>query len=388
MTAATPINSPRSKGKRAACRRKGPVARCHRGTCGSAIGTFVAEPPFVSICFSPGFALDASPRGQLLAYANVARARIRRAADRGRTAQREARGAGARAPHGPDGATVLVPQCRARAARRVAGRDRPAPADGRPHRLAHRGRPGPPRPGADLAGRPRPPRAARPAHAGGHQAGGEDRAGRRLRPLRPGPGDVTPGAGRAPGLAANGDREPRPVRGGAHRRPCGEGHMIAALLALVAAARVVTLDDALQTARERQPQLRQARANTQAAGARARESLAPLLPQLNATAGYQRTTAHGIERPGFVTVTDQPGTFNSFSNSINLSQLIFDFGAGPNRWNAAKAQADAQAATERATALQVDFTVRSAYFDARANRALLQVARDNLANVQKHLLQT
>jgi outer membrane protein len=151
---------------------------------------------------------------------------------------------------------------------------------------------------------------------------------------------------------------------------------------------VVTLDDALQTARERQPQLRQARANTQAAGARARESLAPLLPQLNATAGYQRTTAHGIERPGFVTVTDQPGTFNSFSDSINLSQLIFDFGAGPNRWNAAKAQADAQAATERATALQVDFTVRSAYFDARANRALLQVARDNLANVQKHLLQT
>lgn len=164
--------------------------------------------------------------------------------------------------------------------------------------------------------------------------------------------------------------------------------MIAALLALLAAAQVVTLDEAVQSAREHQGQLRQARASTQAAEARSRQSLAPLLPQLSATAGYQRSTAHGIERPGFVTVTDQPGTFNSFSDSVNLSQLIFDFGSQPNRWRAAKAQADAQAANERATALSVDFNVRAAYFDARANRALLQVARDNLANLQKHLLQT
>jgi len=45
--------------------------------------------------------------------------------------------------------------------------------------------------------------------------------------------------------------------------------MIAALLALLAASRVLTLDDALQTARQRQPQLRQARANSLAADARA-----------------------------------------------------------------------------------------------------------------------
>ncbi len=164
--------------------------------------------------------------------------------------------------------------------------------------------------------------------------------------------------------------------------------MIAALLTLLAAAQVVTLDEAVQSARERQPQLRQARANTQAAGARASQSLAPLLPQLNATAGYQRSTAHGIQRPGIATVTDQPGTFNSFSDTVNLSQLIFDFGSQPNRWRAAKALADAQAGNERATALQVDFTVRAAYFDARANRALLQVARNNLANLEKHLYQT
>ena len=44
--------------------------------------------------------------------------------------------------------------------------------------------------------------------------------------------------------------------------------MIAAALALLAAAQVITLDQAVQTAREQQPQLRQARANTAAADAR------------------------------------------------------------------------------------------------------------------------
>ena len=168
--------------------------------------------------------------------------------------------------------------------------------------------------------------------------------------------------------------------------------MMNAAFALLAAARIVTLDEAVESAREHQPQLRQARANTAAAGARSSEALSPLLPKLSATAGYQRTTANAITRPGFPSIGTGPAhskfdTFNSFSDSISLSQLIFDFGSQPNRWRAAKAQADAQAATERATALQVDFNVRAAYFNARANRALVQVARENLDNITRHLEQ-
>src|SRR2546422_3511912 len=172
--------------------------------------------------------------------------------------------------------------------------------------------------------------------------------------------------------------------------------MMNAAFALFAAARIVTLDEAVQSAREHQPQIRQARANTAAAGARASQALAPLLPQLSATAGYQRTTANAITRPGAPSVGPAGSlgathskfdTFNSFSDSINLSQLVFDFGSQPNRWRAARAQADAQAATERATALQVDFNVRSAYFTARANRALAQVARETLDNLTRHLQQ-
>jgi outer membrane protein len=167
--------------------------------------------------------------------------------------------------------------------------------------------------------------------------------------------------------------------------------MIASVLALLAAARIITLDEALQTARERQPQLRQARANSVAADARAGQAFSALLPQVSATANYLRTTANAITSPGSFNVLQRGGsefaTFNSFSDNISASQLIFDFGAQPNRWRAAKALAEAQVASERATALTVDFNVRFAFFDARANQALVQVARDNLANLQKHLEQ-
>jgi len=169
--------------------------------------------------------------------------------------------------------------------------------------------------------------------------------------------------------------------------------------ALLSAGRVVTLEEALRSAREKQPQLRQARAAAEAASARAREAFAPMLPQLTATAGYQRTTANRIERPGSTgtlglcvpsaTQSCSPWTtYNSWQDNVSATQLLWDWGGAPYKWKAAEAQADALVAQERVTALQVDFTVRSAYFDARANKALVQVAQDTLKNQLQHLRQT
>lgn len=158
-------------------------------------------------------------------------------------------------------------------------------------------------------------------------------------------------------------------------------------LALVLAARVVTLDDAVQSAREHQPQLRQARAGTAAAEARTREALAPLLPQLGATGSYNRRISGGGQP--FITSSGASSSANhSWSDSVTAQMTVFDFFSTIDRFRSAGAAADAQAATERATALQIDFNVRSAFFDARARRALVQVARDNLANTEKHLRQT
>ena len=167
-------------------------------------------------------------------------------------------------------------------------------------------------------------------------------------------------------------------------------------LALLAAARIVTLEEALASAREHQPQLHQARATAAAADARAGQALAPLLPQLNASASYLRTTANSIARPGSSgtqgacpagQVCSPWRTFNAYSDQIGLSQLIFDFGGAPSRLSAARANAQAAQESERAALLTLELNVRQAYFDARANRALVKVAEESLANLNRHLAQ-
>ena len=170
------------------------------------------------------------------------------------------------------------------------------------------------------------------------------------------------------------------------------------LAALLAAGRILTLEEAVHTARQSQPQLREARANTDAAVARADEARAPLLPQLNGTAQYLRTNSR-IATGATTTATGAPvttaigttGTFdfhNNWNGNLALTQLIYDFGGTIDRWKAAKAQADAQRSTELATILASDFTVRSTFFLTRADKALLQVAQDTLDQQIKHRQQT
>jgi len=173
-----------------------------------------------------------------------------------------------------------------------------------------------------------------------------------------------------------------------------------ALLALAVAApamppRVLTLDQALETARAHQPLLRQAAASTQAALARSDEAMAPLLPQVSGTADYQRSTANFTSRPGSLPSQFSGGagagswnTYNFFNLGLNASQLLYDFGQSRSRWRSAQATAAAQGDTERSTVQQVLFNVRAAYYQARAANGLVKVATDTLANQEKHLQQT
>jgi outer membrane protein len=165
--------------------------------------------------------------------------------------------------------------------------------------------------------------------------------------------------------------------------------------ALLSAARIVSLEEALHTAREHQPQMRQAHANTNAAEARADESRAALLPQLNATAQYQRTTANNAASPGLAGAGNGRcnsagcwATYNFWSANVSLTQLIYDFQFTIDKYRASKAQADAQRATELAVGLGVDFTVRQTYFLARADKALMKVAQDTLDDQMRHRQQT
>jgi outer membrane protein len=166
--------------------------------------------------------------------------------------------------------------------------------------------------------------------------------------------------------------------------------------ALASAARprpILTLDEAINTTKTSQWQLRQAHENTLVAKAQADEARAPLLPQLTGVSyTYERTTANFQPHPGFSSVVASPSsswkTYNYVNFNGTLSQLVWDFGYTLEGWRAAKDHALSQQETERYTALQVLFTVRTAYFTARANKDLVEVAEQTLADENAHLNQT
>jgi outer membrane protein len=166
--------------------------------------------------------------------------------------------------------------------------------------------------------------------------------------------------------------------------------LLALLLAQAAPARVLALEEAQRVAQERQPQLRAARAGTQAAEGRVEQSRAGLLPQLSATGGYERTTTNYLFRPGGVIRASQDTSWSSvnyWDSSVTLSQLLWDFGQTSDRWRSTQASARATADQERATVQQIILLVRTAFFNAIAFKELLAVARETLANQHNHLVQ-
>jgi outer membrane protein len=169
--------------------------------------------------------------------------------------------------------------------------------------------------------------------------------------------------------------------------------------------RVLTLADAVSTAARQQPQIRQARAATDAAAARVEEARSAYLPQLTALATFQLTTGNTAPHAGpqtTFTAATPNGTpviitptaptpitapYGAFNFQLNATQLIYDFGATWEKYKASKASVEALRATEQVTGNQIVENVRTAFFQARAQKALVKVAEETLANEQKHLLQ-
>jgi outer membrane protein len=148
------------------------------------------------------------------------------------------------------------------------------------------------------------------------------------------------------------------------------------------AAQVLTLEDAVRLARENAPALRSARASADAASARAYQSLAPLLPQLSASAGLERSTGN----PSLATPRQSWDMANSLSYSATATQTVVDLPAFA-RYGAARANARAGAESSRAAELDAVLSARTAFFQARASKELVAVARASLENQQAHYRQ-
>lgn len=165
---------------------------------------------------------------------------------------------------------------------------------------------------------------------------------------------------------------------------------------------LLRLADAIEIGLKNQPAVKQAHAQTTAAQARADQAGAPLLPQLTLVASYQRrygsaivpgavpgggTTSPGGVPTNVASTTDKSG-IDIFTFGGSATQLIWDFNQVRGRARAADRLAMSAEEQERVAAYVTTANIRRNFFVAREQKALIKVAADTRANVQRHLEQT
>jgi outer membrane protein len=169
-------------------------------------------------------------------------------------------------------------------------------------------------------------------------------------------------------------------------------------VAVTAAIRAMTLDEALRYAREHQPSLQSALARVAAAAADTRIARAQWLPTFgatlqaiegttnNSTASYVSEREVAIPRIGGTAVRGT-GTFTPSASTfaaVGAGQEVFDFG----RIAAQAAVADVAYEAERdragAERLRVELLVKEAYFGVQGARAILRAAEEAYARARVH----
>ena len=155
---------------------------------------------------------------------------------------------------------------------------------------------------------------------------------------------------------------------------------------------ILTLANALVKARANNPTLRGQAAQQEATLAREDKALSSLLPTLTGNAAYGRTTSNFVQRPGYIggtgaapTVTYNGKLYNTFNFGVTAAVLLYDFNTTIDRFRSAKETNKAYEERTRASALSVDFSVRDSFLRARAQKALVVVADQTVANNQRHV---
>ena len=166
----------------------------------------------------------------------------------------------------------------------------------------------------------------------------------------------------------------------ASRAPAGERTVRAAEIGLSSNS-VLTLDNALRIALSCQASVVQASQALVAASAQFGEARAAYWPASDASAGYQRGT---VNSPGTKASSKSSG---SYSGSLDLSLLIYDFGKTPAVVRQAYERRLAAEESLRSAQNDTIFGVRSAFYDLCKQQELLQVADDAVRQFQAHLEQ-
>jgi TolC family type I secretion outer membrane protein len=152
--------------------------------------------------------------------------------------------------------------------------------------------------------------------------------------------------------------------------------------------KVLRLDEAIQTALEKNFQLRAARKGASAASWGVKNAYTQFLPSVNLGVSYVRVDAERFRAfEGF------PDDFKrrfgayttTYSPSVNVTQPIFTGGALLANVNVAQAQDMTAQADLSSTEQQVIYNTQKAYLDLLRAHELLVVAKDQLQTAEEHL---
>src|SRR6266849_352289 len=153
--------------------------------------------------------------------------------------------------------------------------------------------------------------------------------------------------------------------------------------------RVLTLDECIAIALEAQPSIQATLHDYAAARARVREALAPLLPQIAATASTfqttstSRTTSTSTGRS--VTVTTTSRFADNFLTQIQASQLLFDFGKTLAATQTARKLAEVSAEGVELQRQIIALTVKEAYTNTAFSQRLIRVQEQALERAELNL---
>jgi len=154
-----------------------------------------------------------------------------------------------------------------------------------------------------------------------------------------------------------------------------------------AAPPVLTLQTSIATALQHHPSLQAAQGSLQAQQAQVGVARSNLFPQLMLNSNYQRETGN-FSRFGIASAKDSSESFNHYTASLSLQQLIFDFGKTGADVESAREYMKGSELSQENSRQTVVVNVKVAYFGLLAARHLLQVQEETVRQSQEHLDQT
>jgi outer membrane protein TolC len=183
-------------------------------------------------------------------------------------------------------------------------------------------------------------------------------------------------------------------------------HRLSALALALAFARAgsaradehLTLREAVETARTKNPSLAQRTAELAAARARVEQAFAAFLPGVGGSVSYQPQTANYVPTPAFrreralegrpiVETPTSAQLFNYWWADVGVVWSLFDWGRTYYGWRGAKAAAEGSSEALRAAYADVTLDVKLAYYTGAAAQAAVAVAEDGVATRGRHLEQ-